>query len=107
MVQKILIFKIFFLIFSINFQTLHAGTIVGKAKIIDGDTIHINKKKIRLEGIDAPERKQLCVYGGKKWKCGLKSTQELKKIINKKIVKCVTSNIDKYKRDAPWRVFTI
>ena len=30
--------------------------ISGKANIIDGDTIRINSKKIRLFGIDAPEK---------------------------------------------------
>ena len=29
-------------------------------KIIDGDTVHIKSKKIRLEGIDAPEIRQQC-----------------------------------------------
>ena len=31
--------------------------ILGTAKVIDGDTIKINKEKIRLMGIDAPEKK--------------------------------------------------
>ena len=35
-------------------------TISGNVKVIDGDTIKINKKKIRLFGIDAPEKKQIC-----------------------------------------------
>ena len=30
--------------------------IVGKATVIDGDTITINKYKIRFSGIDAPEK---------------------------------------------------
>ena len=34
--------------------------ITGYAKIIDGDTIKIRTKKIRLYGIDAPEKKQTC-----------------------------------------------
>ena len=34
-------------------QTLNASEINGIPKVIDGDTIHINNKKIRLEGIDA------------------------------------------------------
>ena len=34
--------------------------LVGIAEVIDGDTIRIDKKKIRLFGIDAPEKKQLC-----------------------------------------------
>ena len=41
-------------------QTLNSTEIYGVPKIIDGDTVHINNKKIRLEGIDAPEIKQQC-----------------------------------------------
>ena len=41
-------------------QTLNCTEIYGVPKIIDGDTLHINNKKIRLEGIDAPEIKQQC-----------------------------------------------
>ena len=41
-------------------QTLNSSEIYGIPKIIDGDTVHINNKKIRLEGIDAPEIKQQC-----------------------------------------------
>ena len=41
-------------------QTLNSAEIYGVPKIIDGDTVHINDKKIRLEGIHAPEIKQQC-----------------------------------------------
>ncbi len=41
-------------------QTSNSTEIYGIPKIIDGDTVHINNKKIRLEGIDAPEIKQQC-----------------------------------------------
>ena len=37
-----------------------ADDIYGIPKIIDGDTVYIDKYKIRLEGIDAPETKQQC-----------------------------------------------
>ena len=49
----------FFIIF-IWFQSLNSEEIYGMPKIIDGDTVHIKSKKIRLEGIDAPEIKQQC-----------------------------------------------
>ena len=45
----------------------------GKAKIIDGDTIHIGKNKIRLHAIDAPEINQTC---SKK----IKNVEELKNL---------------------------
>ena len=34
--------------------------IEGQAIVIDGDTIKVQGKKIRLFGIDAPELKQIC-----------------------------------------------
>jgi len=65
MVQKILIFKIFFLIFLFNNNLIYAETIIGIVTVIDGDTIHIDNNKIRLHVIDAPERKQTCLDGDK------------------------------------------
>ena len=67
MVQKILIFKILFFIFFIKYNLLYADTITGKAIIVDGDTISINKNKIRLHGIDAPETNQKCKYNDIEW----------------------------------------
>ena len=75
-----------------------AKTIIGKAKIIDGDTIHININKIRLHGIDAPETKQTCKIESKDWYCGKQSTRELKNLINNKKVECITNDVDRYNR---------
>ena len=72
--------------------------ILGFARIIDGDTIVINSKKIRLEGIDAPETKQKCEKNLKKYYCGKKSTKELKKKISDFLINCSISGVDKYKR---------
>ena len=60
--------------------------IEGKAIIIDGDTIHIGKNKIRLHGIDAPEIKQTCKIKDKIWNCGIESSANLNKLIGKKIL---------------------
>ena len=53
----------------------NSKTILGKAKIIDGDTIHIKSNKIRLHGIDAPETKQTCKINNQDWYCGKQSTK--------------------------------
>ncbi len=95
MKTTILILSIILLFFS-NFVL--AKTINGKPRIIDGDTIHIKSKKIRLHGIDAPETKQTCKINDEVWFCGKQSTKELKNLINKQEVKCITNDVDIYNR---------
>jgi endonuclease YncB( thermonuclease family) len=51
--------------------------ISGTALIVDGDTITISGTKVRLSGIDTPERKQTCRKVGITWRCGYKAVQEL------------------------------
>ena len=69
-----------------------------KIKIVDGDTIHINKIKYRLHGIDAPEMKQLCKVREKNYQCGVKSKEFLVSLIGNQSVKCNQKDIDRYKR---------
>ena len=69
-----------------------------KIKIIDGDTIHINKIRYRLHGIDAPEIKQLCKIKDKKYNCGVKSKEFLISLVGNQSVKCNQKDIDRYKR---------
>ena len=90
-------FFIFFIILLISTYS-KAKTIIGKAKIIDGDTIHININKIRLHGIDAPETKQTCKIESQDWFCGKQSTEKLKKLINNQKVECRINDIDIYNR---------
>jgi hypothetical protein len=45
--------------------------IIGIPSVIDGDTIEIHGKRIRLFGIDAPEDGQQCSRpDGNRWRCG-------------------------------------
>ena len=56
----IIICSIFFILTYNDVRSEEIKEISGNAQIIDGDTIKINSKKIRLHGIDAPEFKQMC-----------------------------------------------
>ena len=100
MEQKILIFRIIFVVCFLNSSISNAEKIIrGSAKIIDGDTIHIGKNKIRLHGIDAPEIDQTCFFKKQKWNCGIESKSVLTKLIlDEKNVECTINDIDRYKR---------
>ena len=81
--------------------------ISGIAKVIDGDTIKIERNKIRLFGIDAPEKKQKCkkpwlsisfLTFNSNYQCGVISTNKLKSKINDKFIMCKFNNKDRYNR---------
>ena len=68
-------------------------------RIIDGDTIHVGKKKYRFSGIDTPEIKQTCEKEGVLFFCGLKAKEILKeKIANYKITCIEEEELDFFKR---------
>ena len=67
-------------------------------RVIDGDTIFLNGKKIRFSGMDAPELKQLCNKDGENIKCGVLAKQHLIKKIDNQVPKCIKEGVDQYKR---------
>jgi endonuclease YncB( thermonuclease family) len=55
----------------------NAQDLVGRASVIDGDTIEIHGQRIRLHGIDAPESRQLCEKNGQEYRCGQQASLAL------------------------------
>jgi endonuclease YncB( thermonuclease family) len=103
----IIISSIFFILTYNDVRSENINKISGFAKVVDGDTIKINSKKIRLYGIDAPEKKQKCkktyltisfMSFTKDYMCGELSTQKLIKKINKQKLNCNILDVDRYKR---------
>lgn len=57
---------------------VHAADITGRMSVIDGDTGEIHGVHIRLDGIDAPESRQLCRdAAGRPYRCGQVSANAL------------------------------
>ena len=79
-------------------STVHGAELVGKSRVIDGDTIEIAGERIRLHGIDAPEAKQTCAAGGKVWTCGREATAALTAKIGRNEVTCRGQVRDRYRR---------
>ena len=98
--KKFTFFYIFliFIFFSNTLFSEGNKIIFGKANVIDGDTIKISGISIRLFGIDAPERKQICSIRNQSYNCGLKSTEFLQSFITGRKVECSYKNLDKYGR---------
>lgn len=70
----------------------------GRASVIDGDTIEIHGRRIRLFGIDAPESRQLCEADGKPYRCGQHAALALADHIGQRTVRCEQRDIDRYGR---------
>ena len=86
------------LAFLLPMSAAHAD-ITGKPRVVDGDTIHIGKTKIRLHGIDAPEMKQTCrTSEGKEQLCGVLAKQALERPVRGQDVTCKGNKRDRYKR---------
>ena len=72
--------------------------IVGTAVTIDGDTIEIRGQRIRLHGIDAPEKDQRCNIGGTAFQIGEWSEVWLEEYIAGREVTCERVGSDRYGR---------
>lgn len=70
----------------------------GQAMVVDGDTLEISSRRIRLFGIDAPELSQTCDRNGESWACGQASADELRAMIGNYELSCDGYETDVYGR---------
>ena len=86
-------------LFPENTKRTDAPDIVeGKTRIVDGDSIFVDGYEVRLVGIDAPEGKQMCDRGGKRWRCGHQSAERLRALIGRQKVRCDVEKRDQHRR---------
>lgn len=85
--------------FAAMFSGVCLADIVGRASVIDGDTIEIHGQRIRLHGIDAPEKGQPCFdASGKVYRCGQIAAMALDEFIGASPVSCRERDVDRYGR---------
>ena len=74
------------------------GDVSGRAQVIDGDTMDVGGMRVRLHGVDAPERNQSCLIGDDPWPCGRRSARALADLIDGRVVACQERDRDRYGR---------
>lgn len=74
--------------------------LIGRASVIDGDTIEIHGVRIRFNGIDAPEGQQLCQNEkGRDYRCGQVAADALANFLSKsRPTRCEFVERDQYDR---------
>jgi len=81
-------------------NAIAADPIIGRASVVDGDTIEIQGQRIRFNGVDAPESRQLCLDGaGEKYRCGQAAALALADFLDAhRPTSCTEVDRDRYKR---------
>lgn len=61
----------------------------GVAAVIDGGTLAIAGRHIRLYGINAPGEREICARGGRHWACGTEAAFALAHLVGRHWLHCV------------------
>ena len=75
-----------------------ADRLEGMARVIDGDTLDVGPVRVRLHGVDAFERDQMCDGPQGPWACGAAATRALKDHAEGRRVVCEVIDTDRYGR---------
>jgi endonuclease YncB( thermonuclease family) len=76
-----------------------AADVVGTVRVIDGDTFDVGGTRVRLHGIDAPERDQPCTSSqGEVWSCGQWVSDEVRARYQNAQAQCIPVTSDRYGR---------
>ncbi len=68
-------------------------------RVIDGDSLIVDGREVRLHGIDAVELHQTCREAdGRQWPCGRLARAHLRKLVRDRSLTCRTIDEDRYGR---------
>lgn len=79
-------------------QDMETTTLSGPFYAVDGDTLDAVGQRLRVAGIDAPERDQICRSGDGNWSCGEVARDRLDALVGERGVRCDGSGRDRYGR---------
>lgn len=71
----------------------------GRAQVVDGDSLVLSGRRLRLAGIDAPEITQTCRLGDAERACGREAKAVLLRLVGENPISCSIVGRDRYGRD--------
>ncbi|QFI66622.1 Nuclease [Sinorhizobium alkalisoli] len=75
------------------------GELHGAAAASDGDSLRLGGRRVRIEGIDAPEIGQSCRRGKDDWDCGAEARRRLASLVGATTTRCRLHGRDRYGRE--------
>jgi endonuclease YncB( thermonuclease family) len=70
-----------------------------EVRIVDGETLRLGDRTVRLARIDAPDRGQACAdAAGRAFDCGAAAAEALSRLVNGRSVLCLVSGRDRFGR---------
>ena len=76
-----------------------SADLAGTVRVIDGDTLDVGGSRVRLHGVDAPEKAQMCLDAdGQAWACGGWATDEARARWDGEEAACEIIETDRYGR---------
>ncbi len=73
--------------------------LTGATRIVDGDTLVVAGRRVRLAGMDAPEMDQVCLREGHDYPCGIVARDALRALLAGREPSCAVKGRDRYGRD--------
>lgn len=70
----------------------------GLGRVVDGDTLDVGSVRVRLHGIDAFERNQMCERPSGAWACGAAATRSMRARAEGRQLVCQVLDTDRYGR---------
>lgn len=75
------------------------SALAAEVRVVDGDTLLLGDRTVRLAGVDAPERGQACAdAAGRGFDCGAAAAEALARLVNGRSVLCLVGGHDRFGR---------
>lgn len=74
--------------------TSTGAEVVGKGQVIDGSTLEVGGRTVRLHGIDSPTEEQNCTQDGNPWPCGRNASYYLASQVGDHWLRCEEMGLD-------------